>query len=157
MSQDLPWENLDVFLDIPRLRIRKPHDDFEKLFTVSFGLGYRERSEPFEVTSNPVLLLNGEAHSDERLKQEDRVNARHVTVFLLLPPDAADADTVGLTVLWCHGLKVGMDGASVLSPSELNETALRIPLLDAPLFRHQVKVAIEFQDRLGGVHGIRIE
>lgn len=39
MRQNLPRENLDILLDVTRLRVWEAHDDFEKRSTIGLGFG----------------------------------------------------------------------------------------------------------------------
>jgi len=67
-GQYLPRKDLDVLFDVSWLGIGESHDDLEELLCLGFGLGHRIRFESFKVSSDSVLLLDGEADSDQRLK-----------------------------------------------------------------------------------------
>ena len=157
VREHLPGEDLDVLLDVARLRSREAHDDLEELLAVGLALGHRQRPEALEVAPDAVLLLDREAHRDERFEQVDRVDARDVALALLLPPDAADADAVRGPLLRGDGLEGGVDGAAVLSPLELHEPPLGLPLVDGPVLRHRVEVALQPEHCLLRVHGVGVE
>ena len=67
MTEDLPREDLDVLLNVARLRVGEAHNDFEELFAVGFALGDSLRVESLEVAADAVLLFDGEAHCDQLL------------------------------------------------------------------------------------------
>lgn len=120
MSKNLPWKDLDILLDVSRLGIREAHDGFEEIFAFGLGFGDSQWSEAFQVTSDAVFLLHGEADSNKGLQKEDSVNARDKAFFFLFPPNATDRDAVGRSIFWSDALEVGMNCAAILTPGELN-------------------------------------
>jgi hypothetical protein len=60
LFENLPREDLDVLLDVARLRVGERHDDLEELFTLRLGLGNSLRMESLEIPTNTVLLLHTE-------------------------------------------------------------------------------------------------
>lgn len=157
MAKDLPWEHFDIFLDVAGFRCWEAHNDLEEFFTVCLGLRNGKRSESLQVSSNPVLLLHGEPHPDQRLEQVYGVYAGHKALILAFPVDAADADAVGRPFLWSDRGKVSVDGATALGTSKLDKTSLRIMFILGPVIGHCVKVTIQLQNCLGRVHRIRVE
>lgn len=157
MAENLPGEDLDILLNVARLRIREAHDDLEKVLAVRLGFGNRERSEAFQVATDAVLLLDSKADSDQRLKQIDRIHAGDVALVLAFPHDTADANAVRGALLKSHGLEVGMDRAPSLRAGELHQTALRFAFLLGPVLGHGIKIAAELQDCLRRVHGVWVE
>lgn len=67
MRQDFPWKYFDVLFDVARLRIREPHDYLEELLTVRLRFRHSERAEPFQIATDPVLLLDGKSDVYQRL------------------------------------------------------------------------------------------
>jgi hypothetical protein len=67
MREYLPWEHLDILLDIAGFGIGKAHDDFEEALAICPRLGDCERMKSFEVATDAVLLLDGEANVHELL------------------------------------------------------------------------------------------
>ena len=120
MRKHLPGEDLYVFFDVPRFGYRKTHDDLEGLFAVCLGFGYSKWSESFEVATNAVLLFDGEAHSNKSLQQLDGVDAGDVTLTLLCPIDAADADAIWRTLFRADWLEGSGDDTALLTASELH-------------------------------------
>lgn len=53
-------KEFDVFLNIPWLGIGRLHDDIEEFLAIHLGLGHRERSADFEVSSDTVLFFDRE-------------------------------------------------------------------------------------------------
>ena len=120
MAQDLPRKDLNILLDVPRLWRRKAHDGLEEVLAVGFGLGDGERSEALEVPANAILLLDGEADSDEGLEKVDGVHTGDEALLLAVPVNAADADTVRHPVLRGDGSEVSVDGTAMLHSGELH-------------------------------------
>jgi hypothetical protein len=58
MYKNLPRKHLDILFDV--LGIRKAHNNLEELFALRLGLGHHQRTKPFQVASNAILLLHGE-------------------------------------------------------------------------------------------------
>jgi len=157
--QDPPWEDLHVLLDVARFGVRKPHDQLEEVLAIRLSLRHRRWAETLKVSPDPILLLDREANCDQRLEQRDRVHTRDVTLLLLRPPDAADADGVWNAVLWSDRFETRGDDAAVLLASELNEASLCFPLLWCPFLYHCVEVASELDLSLGvrRVDCVRVE
>jgi len=120
MSQNLPWKDLDVIFDVARLGVGEAHDCFEEVLAFGLGLGDDQWFEAFQVTPDAVSLFNSEADCKKGLQKEDRVNARDEAFHFLLPPDAADRNAVGVSILGSDALEVGMNCAAILTPGELN-------------------------------------
>ena len=152
MAENLPWEDLDILLDIPGLGIGEAHDDLEEFFTVCFAFGDCFRMESLEIATNAILLFDGEAQSYQLLEQLYRVYASGKTFLSLFPPNAADAYAVWLPVFWCDWSKFRINGALVLRSCELHKSALRRPLLRCPVLRHGVKLTMDFEDSLLRIH-----
>lgn len=105
--KDSPREDLDILLNVARLRTWEAHDDLEELFALRLGLGHGLRSEAFKIATNAVLLFYGEADSDQRLQKLDSINTGDVAAVLLFPPNAVDVDAARrLCMLFgCDGLE----------------------------------------------------
>ena len=157
MSEDSPWKDLDVLLNVARLGMREAHDDLEEFFTLGLGLGHRCRSEAFEIAADAVLLLDSETNTNQSLKQVDGVDRSHVVLFLLLPQDAADGDAAWSSVLRSHWCEVGIDGATILAALELDQASASINFFIIPVLGHGVKVTSELQVGLEWVHCVRVE
>lgn len=156
-AQDSPRENLDILFDVTRLRGREAHDDLEEFFAVGLGLGDREGTESFQVTTNAILLLNGESDVDEGLEQVNGIHTGDIALIFTFPCNAANADALGDPLLGRHGLECRMDGASGLGPIELHEPTLSTLLILAPTMSHGVKVSTELENGLARVHSVRVE
>ena len=115
-----PREDLDVLLNVPGLGVREAHDQLEEFLAVLLGFGDGRRAESLEVAADAVLLFDGEAHSDKSLQQLDGVNAGDVTLTLLCPIDAADADAIWRTLFRADWLEGSGDDTALLTASELH-------------------------------------
>lgn len=73
-GQDFPWEDFDILFNVPRLRMRKTHDDLEEFFAVSPGLGHSHGSKSFQIAPDAILLLDGETNSNQGLEKIDGIN-----------------------------------------------------------------------------------
>lgn len=158
-NQDPPWENLHILLDVARLRAREAHDQFEELLAILLGLGDCRRPEALQVTSNAVLFFHCEAHGDQSLEQLYRIDAGDVAHLLLLPPDAANADAIWSSGLWCDSLKGRRNHAAGLAPTELNQATLGLPFVLRPLVRHLTQIAfyLERRFRVCRIDGVWVE
>lgn len=155
--QDLPGEDLDILLDVTRFGIGESHDDLEELLAIGLSLGHGEWSEPLQVATNAVLLLDCEASGYKLLKEVDGVDTGDKALVLLLPPDATDAHTVVWSLVDCHGSKCRRDCATRLRSLEVYDSSLGIPLFHGPVLGHGVQVSLYFQDSLVWVQCIGVE
>lgn len=137
--------------------MRKAHNDLEEFFTLGLGLGYCHRSEPLQVATDTVLLFDSESNSNQSFEQVDGVNRGHIKLVSFLPPDAGNANAAGLTVLRCDRPKLGRDTAVDLGASELDEASACLFFVLRPIVFHAVKITVELEAGLQGMHGIRIE
>lgn len=85
MPKNFPRKDLYVLFDIPRLRVRKAHDEPEELLTVRLTLGYRLRPEAFEIAADAILFFDGKSNSDKRLEKMNCVDAGDVVLPFILP------------------------------------------------------------------------
>ena len=100
LTNIIPSEHLDVFFNIPRFWTREAHDELEELLTPRFAFGHSLGPESLEVTTDPILLLDREASTDQRLEQVDRIHRGEETFVFVLAEDARYDDRVlGLRVI----------------------------------------------------------
>src|SRR2546430_11929682 len=111
-GQNLPWKYLDVFFDVSRLRVRESHNDLEELFPLGFGLRDCLWFESLQVPSNPVLLFHRKSYCDQRLQQENGIHTSNVAFLHLLPPNAANANTIRGPLVLSNSLEGCRDCAS---------------------------------------------
>lgn len=137
--------------------MRKAHDDLEEFLTLSLGLGYCHWSEPLEVATNPILLLNSEPNTDQSFEQVNGVNRGNVELISLLPPDAGNANAAGLTVLRRNWTKLSGNAAVRLSTSELDEASAGLFLVLGPIVFHAVKITLELEASLQRMNGVGVE
>ncbi|KAK5633736.1 hypothetical protein RRF57_009450 [Xylaria bambusicola] len=105
--QYLPGKYLDILLDIPGLRGGEAHNSLEELLAFGLRLTDGQRPKALQVAADAVLLLNAEPvrRHDELFEKRDSVDARDEALALLVPVDAANANTVGWPLADGHGLK----------------------------------------------------
>jgi hypothetical protein len=146
MTEDFPRENLNILLNVSRFGGGEAHNNFEEVFTVCFGFGDGEGSEALQISADAILLLHGETDTDKGFKKVDGVHTCHEAFVFAFPIDAADANTVGSALIRGDRLEVGVDRASVLHASELNQTPLGLALFLCPPLRHRVQVPVQLED-----------
>ena len=156
-SQDLPGEDLDVFLDVTGLRIREPHDNFKELFAVELRFRNSHGPKPFQIPTNAVLLFNREPYSDKGLQKVDGINAGNETFIPLFPPYAADDNAFRWSIIESSGGEVCVDGATILRAPELHETSLGGPFFSTPALSHQVQIGVELQDGFMWIDNVGIK
>lgn len=136
--KDTPREHLDILFDIPRFRIRKRHDELEEIFGARLVLGHRDRSEPFEIPPDSVLLLDRESQADQCLEQVDGVHRSDKAFILVRSVDAGNHDAVRDVFRLLDRSESGMDNRAVLSSPELYQSSLGVPFLLVPVPRSSV-------------------
>jgi hypothetical protein len=97
LVQYSPREDLDVLLDVPRLGGTKAHNDLEELLALGLGLADGDGMETLEVSTDAVLLFDGEARRwccDELFEEVDSIHRRHKELLLLSPVNTTDKDAV---------------------------------------------------------------
>lgn len=146
MAEDFPREDFHILFNVSRFGGGKAHNNLEEVFTVCFGFGDGEGSEPLQISADAILLLHGETDADKRFKKIDGVHTCHKAFIFAFPIDAADANTVGGALIRRDRLEVGVDCASVLHASELNQAPLGLALFLCPSLRHRVQVPVQLED-----------
>jgi hypothetical protein len=142
MAEDFPRKDFHILLNVSRFGSGESHNDFEEVFTICFGFGDGEGPEALQISANAILLLHGETNTDKGFKKVDGVHACDKAFVFAFPIDAADANTVGGAFIRGDRLEVGVDRASVLHASELNQTPLSLALFLSPTLRHRVQVPV---------------
>lgn len=142
-SENLPWKNLDIFLDVSGLWVWERHDELEEWFAIGLSLGDGQRMEPLEISPDPVLLFDGEPNTDESFKKVDAVDTGDECLLSLRPPDTADADAVCLAFARADRCEASLDCVASLSATELNQSTLVLPLFSSPVLGHRVQVSLE--------------
>lgn len=137
--------------------MRKSHNDLEELLTISFGFGNRHRSESFQVSTDTILLLYGEPHSNQSLKEVNGVDRGNIEFVLLFPPDATDADAAGLTILGSNCFELGGDGTVELAAFELHKPSSCLLFFNGPIVFHGIEIPFEFQIRLERMHRVGVK
>ena len=137
--------------------MREAHDDLEEFLALGLGLGYRHWSEPFEVATNTILLLNGEPNTDQRFEQVNGVNRGNVKLVSLLPPNTGNANAAGLTVLRRDWTELSGNAAVGLVTSELDKASACLFLVLGPIVFHAVKITLELEASLQRMDGIGVE
>lgn len=99
--------------------------------------------EALKVTTDAVLLLHREAHSDQGLEQRDCVHTGDVVVVFLFPIDAAHADTFRNAFFKSHWLEGGSDGAARLAALKLHQAPTCFSLGGSPLVVHCVEITTD--------------
>jgi len=157
MWQNAPCEDLNILLDVSGLRARKLHDELEEPLTILLSLGHGQGPEAFEIAPYHVLLLDREAHGDQRFQQVDTIDTCHKAFVPLRPPDAADADGACRPISLRDWPEGGVDCTPPLLPPELDQPPLVIPFLCGPVFRHVAQISLDLQYRLVRVNRVGIE
>lgn len=158
VRKDAPSKHLDILLNVPRLRTGKLHNELEEALALLLSLGHSQRPEPLQVPAYPVLLLDRKPHPDQRLQEVDTINAGYIALFPFRPPDATDANGIGIgrgSIALRNRSEGRMDGASILLSPELNQPPATIPFLARPVQCHFAQLSLDLQYRLVvGIHRV---
>lgn len=135
MAKYLPGKYLDVLFDISRFRVGKAHDQLEEVLGALLVLRHCDRSEPLQISTNAVLLLDRESHPNERFQKVDAVDGCHETLVLVFSVDARDDDTIRY-VLGLRDCSEGcVDDGAFLPTPELYQPPFGVPFLLIPTHR----------------------
>ena len=158
LPENLPGENLDVFLDVPRFGVAKTHDNPEEVGALRLCLAHCQGVETFEVASDPVLFLNGKPSRSghKLLKQVDGVDRRHIAFLLLGPPDTANAGAVRGTFADADRTERHLELTPVLRSLEQDDAPLVLPLFLIPVLRHAIQVAVDLESGFRREDGVGI-
>jgi hypothetical protein len=130
-TENLPREYLDVLFNVSRLWIWESHDQLEEILTPRLALGHGDRSESFQISADPVFLLDSEARADQRLEQVDGVDRSDKTLILILPEDARDDDGLLLlrVVVLGERSERSENGGAFLASPKLHQASAIDPLV----------------------------
>lgn len=148
-----PGKDLDVLFNVSGLGVGVAHDGPEKGIGSGLVLGDSLRSESFKVPPDPVLLLDRESLTDDRLEKVEHIDRCDPARVLVFSEHARDDNTVlfvgplGLG----HGGKGKEDRVVVLSSPDLDESSLGSPLFSHPALCHRVHIASDENVGLGSV------
>ena len=106
------------------------------------GLGNSQGPKAFQISTNAILFLDGEAHSNKRFEKVNGIHTCDKTLILSFPQDAAYADAVWRAILGSNGAKVGMNRAAILHAGELDKAPLAVQFRLAPVSGHRIQVTI---------------
>jgi hypothetical protein len=157
-SDTLPWENLDVLLNVPWFGLRESHDGPEKGIGRRLVLGNSLRSETFQVSSDPVLFLDRESLADNGFEEVQHVDRGDPTRVLVFSEHARNNDTF----LFNHPLGLGerteseVDDSSFLSSPDLDQSSLGSPLFGGPTLGHGSHIASNTDFSFGGVVKVHV-
>ena len=98
LTEEIPFENFQIFFDIARFRIREVHDTLEKVAKAGLVFGNCSRTEPFQIAPDAVLLLYWEFAIGKTLQKVNYVNRCDKASVEFFTVDARD-DTIRLTIL----------------------------------------------------------
>lgn len=121
LSEQVPFKNLEILLDVSRFGVGELHDALEKLTKAGLVLRYCGGTETLQIAPDAVLFLYGKFAVGETFEKVDDIDGGDEARIRFLAVDAGD-DAVRLTKVLLHDGFAGDDEApAVLDLCEADE------------------------------------
>jgi hypothetical protein len=147
-GKQLPFEHLQIFLDVARFRIGKIHDPLEEGFQPGTILRDGGGLESFQISTNPVLLFHLKLGVYQPLEEVDDINGSDEEAVRLLAIYAGDDDVCGAVLLLLDWLTGYLQQMAVLFSLETDEATAHLEVRVTPVLADAIERCEQLEGRL---------